>query len=206
MFSKVQKNLPTSAHRLISFLEERERSYLPCPSYREIGEHLGFRSTNAASELVAKLESAGIIVRDAKSARSIRLVKTTHAGIPVYGTVTAGLPDSTETPETEYLGLDPCIFGISRSERAFALKVRGDSMIGRHLAPGDLVILERDARPKHNDIVAALIDRETTLKTLIIEGGHAFLRAENPDYPDLLPAEELVIQGVAKGVIRNIAA
>lgn len=202
----MQKNLPASAHRLVFFLEERERLGLSSPSYREIAEHLGFRSTNAASELVAKLESAGIIVRDPKSARSIRLVKNTSLGIPVLGAITAGLPDFTEPPRTEFLELDPLIFGISRPERAFALKVRGDSMIGRHLAPGDLVILERDARPKHNDIVAALIDRETTLKTLIIEGGRAFLRAENPAYPNLLPAEELVIQGVAKGVIRNIAA
>lgn len=202
----MQKSLPTSARRLVSFLEERERLSLSSPSYREIGEHLGFRSTNAASELVAKLESAGIISRDPKSARSIRLIKATSTGIPILGAVTAGLTDSTEPSDSAFLELNPLIFGISRPERAFALKVRGDSMTGRHLAPGDLVILERDARPKHNDIVAALIDRETTLKTLIIEDGHAFLRAENPAYPDLLPAEELIIQGVAKGVIRNIAA
>ncbi len=202
----MQKPLSNSARRLISFLEERDRGGLAPPTYREIAENLGFRSTNAASELVAKLESGGRIVRDPKNARSIRLVKVACTGIPVWGVVTAGFPDSTESSGTEYLGLDPLIFGIARSECAFALKVRGDSMIGRHLAPGDLVILERDVRPKHNDIVAALIDRETTLKTLIIEGGHAFLRAENPAYPDLLPAEELIIQGVAKGVIRNIAA
>jgi repressor LexA len=202
----MQKRLPASAHRLVAFLEERERLGLPSPSYREIAEQLGFRSTNSASELVAKLESAGIIVRDAKSARSIRLLKRTSTGIPILGAVTAGLSDATEASDSAFLELDPLIFGISRPERAFALRVRGDSMTGRHLAPGDLVILERDTPAKHNDIVAALIDRETTLKTLIIEGGRAFLRAENPAYPDLLPAEELVIQGVAKGVIRNLAA
>lgn len=195
-----------SGQRLISFLEERDREGLSSPTFREIARRLGFQSTNAVSELVMKLEKLGLIVRDSKSARSIRVAAVASTGIPILGAVSAGLPDSTAQANIGRLEVDPSIFGIAPSARAFALKVRGDSMIGRHLAPGDIVILDRDARPKHNDIVAALIDRETTLKTLILDSGSAFLRAENPAYPDLLPADELVIQGVAKGVIRNIAA
>lgn len=195
-----------SGQKLVSFLAERDRESLPPPSYREIAKTLGFRSTNAVSELVAKLEKVGSIVRDPKNARSIRLAAATTSGIPIMGTVTAGIPDSAIETDMGHLEIDPSIFGIDSSARVFALKVRGDSMIGRHLTPGDVVILEREARPKHNDIVAALIDHETTLKTLIIEGEHAFLRAENPNYPDLRPADELNIQGVAKGVIRNFAA
>ena len=87
--------------------------------------------------------------------------------------------------------------------RTFALEVRGDSMTGKHILDGDLVVLEHGANPKPGDVVAALIDGESTLKTFLLRGTKPFLKAENPKYPDLIPAQELVIQGVLKLVIRR---
>jgi repressor LexA len=52
-------------------------------------------------------------------------------------------------------------------------------------------------------VVAALIDNESTLKTFLLNRGKPFLRAENPRYPDLIPAQELVIQGVMVGLVRK---
>jgi repressor LexA len=52
--------------------------------------------------------------------------------------------------------------------------------------------------------VAALIDGESTLKTYIVKSGKPYLRAENPNYPDLIPAQELMIQGVFKALIRKV--
>ena len=57
--------------------------------------------------------------------------------------------------------------------------------------------------PAPGQIVAALIDGETTLKRYVQEKGSPFLRAENPKYPDLLPVSELVIQGVLVHLQRN---
>jgi repressor LexA len=76
-------------------------------------------------------------------------------------------------------------------------------MIGRHVMDGDLVILEHGMTPRNGDIVAALIDNESTLKTLVMERGKTWLRAENPKYPQLIPAQELVIQGVMVAMIRK---
>ena len=90
-----------------------------------------------------------------------------------------------------------------RSPQSFALRVRGDSMIDADINDGDTVIIE-PGQPKHGDIVAALIDNETTLKRLIKQGGKVFLKAENKNYPDLIPVNELVIQGLAKTVMRRI--
>ena len=56
----------------------------------------------------------------------------------------------------------------------------------------------------HGDIVAALIDGETTLKRLIKQGAKVYLKAENPSYPDLIPSNSLVIQGIAKSVMKRI--
>ncbi len=53
------------------------------------------------------------------------------------------------------------------------------------------------------DVVAALIDGETTLKRFIMEKGRPHLRAENEDFPDLMPARELVVQGVMVGLLRR---
>jgi repressor LexA len=83
------------------------------------------------------------------------------------------------------------------------LQVRGDSMIGKHIMEGDYAVFEHGMTPRPGDVVAALIDNESTLKTFVIEQGKPGLRAENPRYPQLLPASELVIQGVMIALIRK---
>ena len=75
-------------------------------------------------------------------------------------------------------------------------------MIGAGIIERDVVILEH-AEPRNRDIVAALIDGDVTLKRYLIDRGVPFLRAENPLYPDLIPARELVIQGVFRALIRT---
>ena len=77
-------------------------------------------------------------------------------------------------------------------------------MIDAHICEGDMVILEKRA-PRNRDIVAALIDGETTLKRLIQEKGKTYLQAENSRFPDLIPIEELLIQGVLIGLVRKAA-
>lgn len=74
-------------------------------------------------------------------------------------------------------------------------------MINASITDGDLVIVDsREAR--EGDIVAALIDGETTLKRLVSKNGEYFLKAENPKYPDLIPLRELSVQGVVRAVMR----
>ncbi len=76
-------------------------------------------------------------------------------------------------------------------------------MIGKHICDGDIVVLEHGPDPRPGQIVAALIDGKSTLKTYVVKSGKAFLKAENPKFPDLIPSEELMIQGVFKALIRR---
>ena len=76
-------------------------------------------------------------------------------------------------------------------------------MIGAHILDGDIVILEDRQTAKNGDIVAALIDGETTLKRYVTERGRPYLKAENPRFPDLIPARELRIQGVMTSLVRK---
>ncbi len=121
--------------------------------------------------------------------------------IPIYGTIPAGL--AADNPQTGdgSLSVDIQSLGLSRASKPFALRVRGDSMVGAHICSGDHVILVQ-REPKPRDVVAALIDGETTLKRYLVERGQPYLKAENPQYPDLIPARELLIQGVMVGLFR----
>jgi repressor LexA len=76
-------------------------------------------------------------------------------------------------------------------------------MTGKHIVDGDLVVLEHGMTPRNGDVVAALIDNESTLKTFVLDKSKPYLRAENPRYPKLVPASELVIQGVMVALIRK---
>lgn len=185
------------------------------PSIREIQVHFQFHSTNAVAGHLRALESKGAIQRVAGQARTFRLLAAPHivavpdearevVEIPVYGNIAAGYPDGVEPGEavgTIQVDLESA---GRRGDRVFALQVRGDSMINAGIQDGDVVIVE-PRPPRHNEIVAALIDGATTLKRYIARGERPFLRAENPAYPDLVPADQLVIQGVARSVVRKLA-
>jgi SOS-response transcriptional repressor LexA len=167
---------------------------------------LGYRSTNAAMKLIHRLQESGDVLYEPRRARSLRIARKPMSGVHLLGSIAAGFPDSPGVDSSNFQQINPAAFGIHNPADAFALRVRGESMIGRKLFDGDLVLLDRAATPKNQDVVAALIDQECTLKTLVIKNGKTWLKAENPVYPDLIPAHDLQIQGVAKAVIRILAA
>jgi len=190
-----------SQRRILEFLEERIANGKSPPTYREICARFGYRSPKAAADHVAALERKGLLIREKGCARGLRLVSRT-VGIPLFGRISAGLPREASPEVQQYLPIDPTVFGIRKSSKVFAVRVTGDSMTGRKIFEGDIVLLEQGVDPQNGDIVAALIDNESTLKTLIRKEGKTWLRAENPLYPDLVPALDLRIQGVARAVIR----
>jgi repressor LexA len=129
------------------------------------------------------------------------MVAANFAQIPLLGIIPAGYPSDQEHQSDRCVSIDEDTLQLPKNARTFALEVRGDSMIDAHIVAGDVVIMElRD--PTHRDIVAALIDGETTLKRFLVHKGKPFLRAENSKYPDLIPAHELVIQGVLRALLR----
>lgn len=198
--------LTTRQQQIVDFLRKEHRKSGIMPSTREIQEHFGFASQTAAVSHLRALEKKGVIQKLAGKARALmftdELEREPIVDIPVYGQVPAGYGDD-GVPEPEgQLSVDVRSMGLSINANVYALKVRGDSMIDAHIMDGDLVVME-DRPASNRDIVAALIDGETTLKRLVIENRKRFLRAENADYPDLLPVQELLIQGVLVGLIRH---
>lgn len=188
------------------FLRESQALKGIIPSSREIQQHFGFASQTAAMSHLRALERKGVIVRLANKARAIvfpdDLARGQVVNVPIYGNIAAGMAQDVEPEAEGCVAVDATTLGIKPTAKTFALKVRGDSMIDAHICPGDTVILEKRS-PRKGDIVAALIDGETTLKRYVTDKGKAYLHAENPEYPDLIPARELIIQGVMIGLIRG---
>lgn len=193
---------------VLQYIEQYQGEHQRPPTIREIQKHCEFKSPRAVSYILEKLEEAHLIVRQAHS-RGIQLTKPKVSGtgvqLPLYASIPAGVPDSfdgSETPET--LRFLPTTLGISNPNRAFAVRVTGESMIDAGIFSGDIVVLEKK-EAKVGDIVAALVDGENTLKRLVKEAGKFFLKAENSHYSDIEPVEKLEVQGVVVSVLRTYA-
>ncbi|HXM73711.1 MAG TPA: transcriptional repressor LexA [Chthoniobacterales bacterium] len=198
MLTDRQKNI-------LDFIQREQRERGITPSTREIQSHFGFASQTSVMQYIAALERKGFLERHAGKARAlitpVQRVRITD--VPIYGQIPAGMSALTEQTIEGHVSLDSRSANVSKNRGTFALRVRGDSMIGAHIVDGDIVILE-DSKEVHNgDIVAALIDGETTLKRYVVEHGRPYLKAENPRYPKLTPAHELKIQGVMVSLVRK---
>ena len=178
------------------------------PSSQEISTHFGFRSPNAITGHLRLMRKKGVIAREPGKARSLHItsplakLRSRIADIPLYGSIPAGAPQAREQDAEGCVSVDVESIGYKPNRNAFALRVTGDSMIGRCILDGDFVILEHGPEPRNGQIVAALIDGASTLKTFVMKGGKPYLKAENPKFPDLIPAQDLVIQGVFRSLIR----
>ncbi len=195
--------------QVLDFIQGHHREHGVSPSLREIQAHFGLASPFGIKRHVDALTLKGALRRLDGKARGLlpptppaAPVRESLIDIPLYGVIPAGLPtDAVQEPDAT-IPFDTTALGVRPQTKLFALRVRGDSMIDASILDGDTVFLTpREPRPR--DIVAALIDGESTLKRFLIQRGRAFLRAENPRYPDLLPAQELTIQGVMVGLLRT---
>ena len=198
-----------SQQMVLSFIEQYQEENQRPPTIREIQDHCGFKSPRAVSYILEKLEAAKMIIRRAHS-RGVQLTRSaanaSNVQLPLFASIPAGSPDMFEaTDAPERLRFIPTTLGISNPGKAFAVRVRGDSMIDAGIFSGDIVVLEKK-EPRTGDIVAALVDGENTLKRFMSENGRVYLKAENRDYPNIEPQEKLDIQGVVVSVLRTFAA
>jgi repressor LexA len=195
--------------QILDFVLAAQRAGESTPTLREISARFGFKSSRAAADHLDALKRKGFLESNPGKARSLRVLspltklRNRIVDIPLYGSIPAGLPQSREQDAEGCVSVDIESIGYKPTRNAFALRVTGDSMIGRHILNGDFVVLEHGPDPRNGQVVAALIDGASTLKTFVLKGGKPYLKAENPKYPDLIPAQELMIQGVFKALIRK---
>ena len=205
------KELTVRQKQILEFIQRKQDSERLTPTLREIATHFHFSSPNAALAHVQALLAKGFLKNLPGRARSLQIVNPAMStqlrpqvvAVPIYGSIPAGRPQDATQDDEGCVLIDVETLGIKPSARTFGLKVQGDSMLGKNIVDGDIAIIEHGVQPRSGDVVAALIDGQVTLKTFVLQRGKPYLRAENPRYPNLIPQEELQIQGVMVALVRR---
>lgn len=201
------KGLTKRQEEILKYIAEYLSEHSYPPSYQEIADAFNIASKNGVVRHLKALIRKGYIEKTDTSARSIRIINqkyqssTNMVSVPVIGRVAAGFPILAEENIEDYVAVPRRI--IKSEGRYFALRVQGESMINAGIFDGDLVIVRSANKGISGDIVVALVEDEVTVKRLISNGNKNYLKAENPEYPNIDPQQEWRIQGKVVGLIRD---
>jgi repressor LexA len=188
--------------QIYDFIREKIETRGYGPTVRDIGEAFDIQSPNGVMCHLNALVKKGLITREGRLARAIRLVDHRPPGVdlPMLGLVAAGQPMAAAAQE-ERLNFGE-LFGGSNH---FALRVRGRSMIEDHIEDGDFVVIRKQNTAENGERVVAMIDDEVTLKRFHREKDGVRLDPANgemqPIYVD--PTSNALILGVLVGVLRR---
>lgn len=204
------RELTSRQHDVAEFIRGFAAQHGAPPTVREIGEK--FRITpRAAFDHLRALERKGVLQRRSAAGRTSRALTLTdqapggYRRVPILGRIAAGAP----LLAAENRDGDVPIAGTALpngGENVFALKVRGDSMINAHICDGDLVLVRQQDSAQPNDIVAALVGDEATIKRFARDGQRIVLKPEHPTMSPILvdPREqEFRILGKVIGLLRG---
>ena len=184
------------AQQILDYVNQFVQQNGYAPSVREIGAAVGLRSTASVSYHLRQLQEKGILQEPGAKGRKRAIVTSQRPGqIPVIGVVTAGLPIlAFENQE----GTMPW----EGDPRCFALRVRGESMMGAGILDGDRVVVRPQPNAEDGQIVVARIEDEATVKRLSRKNGEIWLLPENPAF-DPIDGSEAEIIGIVKAVYRE---
>jgi repressor LexA len=197
---------------ILEFLRNHARSHAYPPTVREIGQAVGLSSSSTVQNHLNALEQKGHIRRDPTKSRTVEVVGEDQAplpvprsfSVPVVGRVAAGGPILAEENIEDHISLGPEIAG---GEGAFALHVRGDSMIEVGIHDGDMVIVHPQRDASNGQIVVARMENdqtgehEVTVKRFFREAGRVRLQPENSAMEPIF-ARDLHLEGVVVAVVR----
>lgn len=210
--------------QVYEFIQDRIRSWGYPPTIREIGEHLGIKSTNGVADHLKALKRKGYLQQQdmksrtltpvapapgAKQGGLVRALFPSGSGavsIPILGRVAAGEPILAEEQAEGSVVVDSLLVGDGR--KLFALKVVGDSMIEDGIHDGDYIFVRKRPHAEQGDIVVVMIDGEATVKRFYAEGERIRLQPANarlkPIYVNKRDFRDVQIIGLVVGVYRKL--
>lgn len=204
-------NLSQKQQNLFEYLQQQLQQEGRAPSLRQAAEALGV-SHNAVAQLLGQLEKKGVIEREGRYSRSIRILspelrkrdKNRVRELPVVGRITAGLPMYAQQEWDGTVLVDGRIFSGSN---LFCLRIQGESMREAGILDADLVVCEPRQYAENGEIVAVLIQgEEATVKRFFLREDHIELRPENQEFATICyPFSDILVQGKVLGVIRSYA-
>ena len=189
------------ADEILEYIRDYIENENIAPSVREICQGCGIQSTSTVHRYLHRLEVEGRIRMTEGKNRAIVLTEDSAdtQGIPLVGTVAAGMPITAIENITDYVDFDP---QRHYDGELFALRVRGDSMINIGILDGDIVIVEQTPVAENGEVVVALVDGcEATVKTFYKEDGHFRLQPENDGMQPII-VNDVAILGKVVSLIR----
>ncbi|MGR6980619.1 transcriptional repressor LexA [Testudinibacter sp. P27/CKL/0425] len=212
---KPTKALTPRQQKVYDFVRSHLESTGMPPTRAEIAKELGFRSPNAAEEHLKALARKGVIEILSGTSRGIRLLlndeesalqaENDEDGLPLIGRVAAGAPILAQQHIEGSYKVDASMF---KPQAHFLLKVYGMSMKDIGILDGDMLAVHRTQDVRNGQVVVARIEDEVTVKRLEKKGSTVYLHAENEEFKPIvvdLKSEQLDIEGIAVGIIRNNA-
>lgn len=190
---------------ILDYLNEFIEHHGYAPSLEEIGRRFALSSLATVHKHLKNLEDKGCIKRVWNKSRSVELIATRtgtrSTEIPLLGRVAAGVPVEA-IPSDESVSVPEEFIGV---RDAYALRVKGNSMMDEQIRDGDIVIVEDRKKPHNGETVLALLDgSNVTLKTYFLESNNVRLQPANPALsPLLLKPASVHIQGIVLAVMRK---
>jgi repressor LexA len=187
-----------SAAKVLTAIQDHFAKQRAMPSFADVARAVGISVSTVAFHVDA-LKANGFLGATSTG----RLVPgKSFFQRTVVSSVRAGLPALVDDSAPEALLIDEYL--VDTPSRTFLLTVKGESMVDAGLFPGDVLVVKRGALAVPGDIVVVNANGEGTVKELAQdEAGELYLRARNPNYPDIAPAEGFEVMGVVTGQFRR---
>ena len=214
------QGLTDRQHQVLQYIRESivERGYPP--TLREIGAHMGIRSTNGVNDHLRALERKGYLTREDMKSRALRPIDMGDVpgapandakaddliSVPLLGRIAAGQPILAQEHIEDTLRIDRSLVRGDRD--VFALKVQGDSMIDAGVLSGDIIFVRRQSTAQRGEMVAALIGDEATVKYYFPEKDYIRFQPANASMaPILVRAVDFkptMLLGLVVGIYRRV--
>jgi repressor LexA len=215
----IMQGLTARQEQVLAYIRESivQRGYPP--TLREIGAHMGIRSTNGVNDHLRALERKGYLSREDMKSRALRprdmdpkpkidaaASDDSIARIPVLGRIAAGLPLYADENLLETVAVDRGL--VPRSGEIFGLRVKGDSMVEAGILSGDYVFVRKQTTAERGDIVVALIGDEATVKRYFPERDYIRFQPANATMAPILVRstdfKPTMLLGLVVGVYRKV--
>jgi repressor LexA len=182
------------------------------PTLREIGVHMGIRSTNGVNDHLKALERKGYLMREELKSRALRPIDVPKSDesidIPILGRVAAGAPILAEENITDRVTVDRFFLGAAAGRDVFGLVIQGQSMIEDGIHDGDYIFVRKQTTAEPGEIVVAIVEGEATCKRFYPEGDRIRLQPANsamdPIYVRREDFRQAGILGKVVGVYRRM--
>jgi repressor LexA len=170
------KPLTEKQESIYNYIAGYAREYGFPPTREEIARHFNLKQKASIIHQLQALESKGFIRLIKKVARGIEILNKVTDGVPIIGEIAAGSGLLAE--ENVIARWDPTRTG-EIPKQAFALNVRGESMIEVGIFEGDIVFIDPTIKPRNGDMGAVLIDGEATVKYIYYDLDTVTLKPAN---------------------------